>query len=112
MRSRTWSKTTAACAPTTCAASARRFRKAAAWPCSMIREVTFPLVRHQQLSLVIAAALEQGGSGRTAQEGGVYIVNGVRARMPATREQNTELRDIFPGYAETCREAVASVVEG
>src|SRR5947208_16983751 len=80
MRSRTWSKTTAACAPTTCAASARRFRKAAAWPCSMIREVRFPLVRHQQLSLVIAAALEQGRSGRTAQEVGVYIAKLCHAR--------------------------------
>src|SRR5947199_7153421 len=111
MRSRTWSKTTAACAPIKSAASEQRFQKAAAWPCSMIREVTFPLVRHQQLSLVIAAALEQGRSGRTAQEVGVYIANGVSALMPAPREQNPELRDIFPADRETCRKAVAQVVE-
>src|SRR5438876_4768364 len=111
MRSRTWSKTTAACAPIKSAASEQRFQKAAAWPCSMIREVTFPLVRHQQLSLVIAAALEQGRSGRTAQEVGVYIANGVSALMPAPREQNLELRDIFPADRETCRKVVAQVVE-
>src|SRR5437867_11406806 len=111
MRSRTWSKTTAACAPIKSAASEQRFQKAAAWPCSMIREVTFPLVRHQQLSLVIAAALEQGRSGRTAQEVGVYIANGVSALIAAPREQNSALRYIFPAARDTCRKAVPHVVE-
>src|SRR5947207_5502847 len=50
-------------------------------------------------------------SGRTAQEVGVYIANGVSALMPAPREQNPELRDICPADRETCRKAVAQVVE-
>lgn len=61
----------------------------------MIREVTFPLVRHQQLSLVIAAALEQGRPGSTAQEVGVYIANGVSALMPVPRE-GADVTLIFP----------------
>src|SRR5438094_8601145 len=104
MRSRTWSKTTAACAPIKSAASEQSFQKAAAWPCSMIREVTFPLVRHQQLSLVIAAALEERRSGRTAQEVGVYIVNAVSALIPAARARNPAMSGILPAGRKSLRD--------